>query len=104
MVSQATDFGDCSVSLASQVIRGRVRRFEADLTSSRRVAKECGAEAAELQRSLHSAAALYAERLETITRLEDDLATTAFRSNSEEGGGGGGVAGLGTPLCGRAQR
>lgn len=80
------------------MIRGRVRRLEADLTSSRRLAEERGAEANRLQRSLDSAATLSAERLETINRLEDDLAT-AFRSNSGKSGGGGigGATALGTP-------
>ncbi|CAN0306096.1 unnamed protein product, partial [Scytosiphon promiscuus] len=86
-----------------QVIRGRVRRLEADLTSCRRLAEERGAEAARLQHSLDSAAALSAERLETINRLEDDLAT-AFHSGkgSGKGGGNGGANASGTPRGGYA--
>lgn len=67
------------------MIRGRVRRLEADLTSSRRLAEERGAESVSLQRALETAEALAADRLEAVNRLEDDLAI-AFRT----GGGGGG--------------
>lgn len=88
-----------------QVIRGRVRRLEADLTSSRRLAEERGAEAARLQRSLDAATAVSAERLEAINRLEEDLASVTFHAKTPSsalglGGGGmpsgaGGAAGAG---------
>lgn len=75
------DFFGSSNAVKCQVIRGRVRRLEADLTSSRRLAEERGAEMTRLQHSLDAAAALSTERLETINRLEDDL-TIAFKSSS----------------------
>ena len=84
----------------SQVIRGRVRRLEADLTSSRRLAEERGAEVTRLQRSLDAASALSAERLEAIDRLEDDLATASQAKSSGVAGGGAGAGaggGGGTP-------
>eukprot|EP00904_Undaria_pinnatifida_P006316 jgi/Undpi1/2814/HiC_scaffold_14.g06191.m1 len=71
-----------------QVIRGRVRRLEAELTSSRRLADERGTENKSLQRSLDTATALASERLDVINRLEDDLAS-AFHSGSGGGSGGG---------------
>eukprot|EP00903_Cladosiphon_okamuranus_P005839 g5780.t1 len=85
-----------------QVIRGRVRRLEADLTSSRRLAEERGAEVTRLQRSLDAAAALAAERLETIDRLEDDLATASKAKSSgvAGGGAGAGAGGGGAPKVG----
>eukprot|EP00752_Nemacystus_decipiens_P018208 g16337.t1 len=81
-----------------QVIRSRVRRLEADLTSSRRLAEERGAEATRLQRSLDAAAALSAERLETIDRLEDDLAAASqAKSSGVAGGSTGAGGGVGAP-------
>lgn len=70
---------------APQVIRSRVRRLEADLTSSRRLAEERGVDIGRLQRSLDAATLLASDRLEAINRLEDDLAT-AFRSGGKKAG------------------
>lgn len=46
-----------------------------------------------LQRSLDAAAALAAERLRTIDRLEDDLASASQAKSSGATGGAGGVGG-----------
>ncbi|CAM9559325.1 unnamed protein product, partial [Choristocarpus tenellus] len=60
-----------------QVIRSRVRRLEADLTSARRLAAESHLEAEKLRNSVSSSVALAAERQTVIERLEDDLATAS---------------------------
>lgn len=77
-----------------------MRRLEADLTTSRRLCDERGAEIGRLRGSLDAAVALAAERLEMVNRLEDDLAASCSSKSSKvlrssEGGisgvGGGGL-------------
>lgn len=63
-----------------------MRRLEADLTSSKRLAEERKTENARLQQSLESALALAKDRLDTVNKLEDDL----DKLSSSLGGGGAG--------------
>ena len=72
-----------------------MRRLEADLTSSRRLAEERGAEAGRLRGSLDAAVALAAERLEVVNRLEDDLAASSSFRPGASGAASVGTSGVG---------
>lgn len=70
-----------------------MRRLEADLTSSKRLAEERGVENTQLQHSLEAATALSAERLETINKLEEDLASASQSAGRSLAASRGGMSG-----------
>ncbi|CAN0007532.1 unnamed protein product, partial [Discosporangium mesarthrocarpum] len=65
-----------------QVIRNRVRRLEADLTSAQRLVDETRADSERLREDVETLGALAADRMTVIARLEDDLAMALQASGS----------------------
>ncbi|CAM9144023.1 unnamed protein product, partial [Phaeothamnion confervicola] len=72
-----------------QVIRGRIRRLEAEVTVARRDVAEARADADRCRGALTCANELAEQRLQMINRLEDDLARQCGAGGGGSGKGGG---------------